>query len=394
MSSPILGKIKESSTSLVFNLGGIISGTLLTIYLGVFSLTKWAFIVFPGIMSVRGVIGGQLTGKMTSGLHVGSIRPSLRNNTEQFYSLIIEIIFLGFLSTILLTLFNGLAYSFIYGFNIFSFLEIFITIQGTMAISLVVVPPITISIAVITFKRGLDPDKMTYPIISSVADITVAGFFVICILLVQFTLGLIILVIASIIFSIVSVSLFSTNWSDEFFIKEFKTSLSVLVIVSFIVLITGSVFERSTSIIGQRKEIYVIYPAIITTVGDSGAIVGSSATTKIFIGEVEPNLSILNDSKDEIIGTWISTYILFIIYALISTLILSSFNITNFIFLIAVLSFTNLLSIGFIMIIGLISAIITFKKELNPDSFVIPLQTNIADMLATVLLATALIIFI
>ena len=48
----------QSVLSLSFNLGAILAGSLLVLYLNVFSLAPWALVIFPGILSIRGAIGG------------------------------------------------------------------------------------------------------------------------------------------------------------------------------------------------------------------------------------------------------------------------------------------------------------------------------------------------
>ncbi|MHA1410357.1 MAG: magnesium transporter [Candidatus Odinarchaeia archaeon] len=393
---PVLfAKIKEYFIPHLFDLMGIVSGTLLALAAGIFASTNWAFIVFPGMMSIRGVIGGQFTGKMTSGLHIGFIKPAVRNNTDYFYRLISEVILLGFCASLLLFVFNSVIYTFAHGFDPFTYLQLFLSIQGTMAVSILVVTPITATVAILTFKKGLDPDRITYPMISSIADIMVSGVFILSIFLIENIWGLIVLAVFSTVYIIIALRRALVNFVDEVFVKEFKTSFSVIFAVALVVMVTGSILNQLSNVIGSRYEVYVIYPAVLTTVGDAGAMVGSTATTMLFTGEAETNASIFGDLKYDIAATWISSYLMFILFAIISTLIVAPLDLGGtFLWLMSVLTITNLLSIGIIVVVGLSSAIITFKKELNPDSFVIPLQTNIADLLATSLLAFAILLLI
>ena len=48
----------QSTLSLSFNIGGLLAGVLLNIYFDVFSITSWALILFPRVLSTRGAIGG------------------------------------------------------------------------------------------------------------------------------------------------------------------------------------------------------------------------------------------------------------------------------------------------------------------------------------------------
>ena len=72
--SGFLKTLKQSIFSLSFNLGGMLAGTLLALHLGVFSLAPWTLAVYPGILSMRGVIGGLFSGRLSTGLHMGTVR--------------------------------------------------------------------------------------------------------------------------------------------------------------------------------------------------------------------------------------------------------------------------------------------------------------------------------
>ena len=82
-----LGMFGQSLLSLSFDLGGMLAGTALAIYLNVFSLFPWSFILYPGILSIRGAIGGIFCGRLSTGLHLGTIRDRLLGNTRHFYTL-------------------------------------------------------------------------------------------------------------------------------------------------------------------------------------------------------------------------------------------------------------------------------------------------------------------
>ena len=77
----------QSIFSLLFNLGAILAGVLLASYFGFFSLAPWGLAIYPGILSMRGVIGGLFSGRLSTGLHIGTIRIGFTKNTRNFYML-------------------------------------------------------------------------------------------------------------------------------------------------------------------------------------------------------------------------------------------------------------------------------------------------------------------
>ena len=85
-----LSSFGQSILSLSFNFGGLLAGTL-AVYFSVFSITPWAIALFPGILSVRGAIGGLFSGHLSTDLHLGTIKASNTKNTKTFYLLLVKI---------------------------------------------------------------------------------------------------------------------------------------------------------------------------------------------------------------------------------------------------------------------------------------------------------------
>ncbi|NIR48322.1 MAG: hypothetical protein GWN55_04250, partial [Phycisphaerae bacterium] len=98
--SGLIASLGQSLLSLSFNLGGILAGTLIVVYFDVFSEVPWALALFPGILSIRGAIGGLFCGRLSTGLHLGIVKPSFAENTRNFYLLFYSIITLTLESSI------------------------------------------------------------------------------------------------------------------------------------------------------------------------------------------------------------------------------------------------------------------------------------------------------
>jgi cation transporter-like permease len=79
-----LGFLKESLIALSFNIGGILAGFIVASQFNVFQLSPWAIAVYPAILTARGVISGLFSGRLSTALHIGTILPRIRGNTENF----------------------------------------------------------------------------------------------------------------------------------------------------------------------------------------------------------------------------------------------------------------------------------------------------------------------
>jgi len=367
----------------------MLAGTLLILYLDVFSVTPWAFLLFPGVMSVRGAIGGLLCGRLSTALHIGTVRPSFTKNTKGFYLLISAIVALTLGSSLMMGLTTSLFSVFFLGTTVTDFLHILAVSVATMGLSLVIVSPITVGISVLVFKRRLNPDVIAYPVVSTVADVLVTICYVFMLNSFFSTqLGWIWIVLFDFIFLFVVCYISRKNYREEEFVKTVKEFSVTLVLVAFIVNVTGFFLGRVVQIIGGKPEIYVVYPSLIDTVGDVGSIVGSTATTKLALGTIGSSFSSIKQHLAEIGGAWSASLIMFSLYAIAAS---SKYGSNEFGRLLAQLLTTNILAVSLMVIISFAVAIFTQKRGWDPDNFVIPIESSLADAVTTVSLLIALI---
>ena len=94
------GNLGQSILSLSFDTIGLLTGTLLILYLGILSIEEapWALFLFPGILSVRGAVGGLFSGHLGTGLHLGTIKATFTRNTKDFQTLLRVVITLALIS--------------------------------------------------------------------------------------------------------------------------------------------------------------------------------------------------------------------------------------------------------------------------------------------------------
>jgi len=128
------------------------------------------------------------------------------------------------------------------------------------------------------------------------------------------------------------------------------------------------------------------YPALIGTVGDVGSIVGSTATTKLWSGEMEADLRALRGHAREVAAAWSASACMFTAFAFLSA---SATSLGNLPSLLAVFLLTNALAVGSVVLLALGSSILTYKYGLDPDNFVIPIESSAADAITTLSLLLA-----
>jgi len=383
--------LKEALVAFSFNIGGILAGFIVAFQLDVFQLSPWAVAVYPAILTARGVISGLFSGRLSTALHIGTIHPRLRGNTKNFYMLFKSLIVITLETSVAMSLVSMLFGSLFSGIPFADFSDILVVILATMILGLTN-SLFTIEIAFISFKKGLDTDVIVYPIMSTVADIVITLCYVFTLnvfFLFGFT-GRYVVVFLGVLLIALALGVLPRCIHDQVFVKTIKESLLTLVFVAFVVNVTGTILKDISEIVGSRRETYTVYPALIDTVGDVGSVVGSTATTKLALGLLKPSFHAIRNHATRISATWTASIAMFVLYSILSLSLQGSFTLHIFLSFTALLLTTNIIAVSAIVLISYAIAILTFKKGLDPDNFVIPIESSLADSITSIALLVAL----
>lgn len=382
----------QSLLSFSFDIGGLLTGTLILLYFDVFSFSgaPWALFLLPGILSIRGAVGGLFSGHLGTGLHLGTIRASFAGNTREFGVLLRVVVALSFVSGVTVGAGCWLFGLFLWNASLVDFVQLLAVIVASMGLSVVFVSPLTMVFSVVSFRRGLDPDVIVYPVTSTMSDIinTVCYVFCLSLFFVVGGFGVYLVWLIDIIFVVVVCYILVRNLDEAKFVDTIKEFLLTLVFVSVIANVTGSFLSK----IGGR--ILAVYPAIITTVGGVGSIIGSTATTKLALGLIKPSISSLKEHINEVGGAWLASMIMFVVYAVLSLLAGATTTMGELGLFTVQLLTTNILAVAVMVFIAFAVAIFTFRRGWNPDNFVIPIESSLADTITTAAALTALTLIV
>ena len=378
--------LSQSLLSLSFDIFGLLTGTLLFLYSGVFEQAPWAIILYPGILSVRGAIGGIFSAHLGTGLHLGTIKPVFAKNTKDFQYLLRIIVTLALVSGLTIGLATWGFGIFLWNATIIDFMQILTVIIATMALSVVFISPITMFFSVFTFRRGLDPDVVVYPITSPISDIINTSCYILSFTLFFLfgSLGRALIWVLDIVFVCFVIYMVLRSLKNQYFVETIREFLLTLVFVSIIANVAGSLLDKISG-----NAIYRVYPALIATIGAVGSIIGSTATTKLALGLIKPTFSSIKEHINEIMGSWLASVIMFVVYAVLSLIISGGTTLMELLTFILQLLTTNVLAVCIMAVIAYAVAIYTFRRGWNPDNFVIPIESSLADTLTT---ATILIV--
>ena len=389
-SSSFSKALKETFTAYAFDLAGLIAGFLVAYQLNIFEKAPWVIALYPAVLGAKGVFEGLLSGRLSTALHLGTVYPRFSNNTKSFHNLIEAVIVLTLVTSVAMSAFSLVFASFL-GITFADFPNVLAVVVATMFLGLVLLL-VTVKVAFFSFKRGLDPDLIVYPVMSAIASI----FITICYVLVLnlffsfANLGTAAIVGLGVANLLLVLYLVPKNLHETEFKKTIRESLASLMIVAVIVNVTGAFLKGISRFANSRIEFYTVYPALIGLVSDVGAVVGSTATTKLALGMLKPTISSIGRHYKNILSAWLASIVMFVVLAFAALLIHGIFTPAAFFSHVAVLLVANVIAVTLIVVISFAISIITFQKGLDPGNFVIPIENAFAASVTSVALLLAL----
>jgi mgtE-like transporter len=388
--------LKETFTAYAFDLGGLLAGFIVAYQLGVFRLAPWAIALYPAVLGAKGVIEGLLSGRLSTALHLGTVYPRFSKNTKSFHNLIEATIVLTLVTSVAMSAISLVFGNLVWGITFLDFPAILAVVVATMALGLVLLV-VTVKVAFFSFKRGLDPDVMVYPIMSAVASIfiTICYVMTLNLFLLNSSIGVWLVGFLCAAHLIIVIYIFPRNLHEAEFMKTIREALASLMIVAVIVNVTGTILrgiDRFVVIrnLANAEFYYTIYPALIGLVSDVGAVVGSTATTKLALGMLKPKLSSIGNHAKNISIAWIASIVMFVVLAFAALLINGIFTPAAFYSYVVTLLVANVIAVTLIVILSFAISILTFQKGLDPGNFVIPIENAFAASVTSIALFLAL----
>ena len=178
--------------------------------------------------------------------------------------------------------------------------------------------------------------------------------------------------------------------------KIIKESVIIVILSSLMGLISGTLLSSNEDILYTIPILLLIIPALNSLIGDMSTVLVSRLTTHLYIGTVSPKIQKSERLKEDFYGLLIT-----LLLSLGSLLLLGYFTgimlgieIVNPFLMIIIIVITILLLFCIMFITLFIGAIFLFKRGMDPNNFLIPFLTSLADFLTLLFLILFIINFI
>jgi len=378
----------QTLIALLFNTLSLVAGGLISIFTPQFAAAPWILALFPPVLTIRGGIGGIFSGNLATMLHIGLIRPQMRKNTPVYYQLISSIFVITLVDTLIM---GGVSFllSLVLGRVSIQHLLVFMVVPPVACVTAMALSiPLTLMIAIMTFRRGLDPDILVYPILASVNDIVVSTIFAATVFLVLWGGGYTILLWAIFLLILAATGYIAwRNWRVPFFFKTIKEGTTVVVMSSVFGSLNGAFLSGMSAELLRYPGVVVLYPGLTNALGNIGSIIGSTTTTSLALGYIRDLLDEVKASISTIMQVEGVALLIHGLFGLVSyAIVRPSVKEANLASLVSVAVLSNLISFLPIAIVALAVAHAAYKRGLNPDNVAIPVITTVADTAATLTL--------
>lgn len=350
----------------------------------------WVIVLYPSVLSLRGDIGGVLSGKLSTMLHTGQVKPSFSSNTVDFYSLVKAILMLIFVDSLGMSVFT-LIINLLVGYASFHDVVYFMLIPlSTCLLATFFSMPITMITAFASFNRGFDPDIIVYPVVAIISDVIVAlcYLFTVNIVISLGSLSMRILAVFLLLTFIVLLIFSRNDFSLNIYVSTLREASPTLLLTSLGGVLSGTVLAGLRYTLELKPEILVVYPVLLNALGGFGSMIGSITTTRLALGYISSKFSSIRFLLSEIFTIELSSLLMHVIYALSGYLLCLLTDISASLFILIVLCvFFGIFGPVFMSLISFSIGVVAFNRGWDPDNLVIPLVSSCADIIGTILIA-------
>jgi len=161
-------------------------------------------------------------------------------------------------------------------------------------------------------------------------------------------------------------------------------------------LISGTLLFSNEDLLYTVPIMLLILPALNSLIGDISTVLVSRLTTHLYIGSLQPRVQKSERLKEDFYGLLITLLLSLgaLIFLGYLSSVFSGIEIVNPLLITLIICTTVLLIFAMMFLLSFVSAIVLFKRGMDPNNFLIPLITSLIDFLTPLFLIIFITIFI
>jgi mgtE-like transporter len=388
--------IRESLVAVLVSLVIVVmAGVLFSSLREALLLLPGLTLLVPGALAMRGNIYASLGARLGSALHTGQLSPHEKGST-----LLREEVLVVLVQTLLGTLFLAIAgrvTAILLGIPTVSLVELAVTAMVGALVAGAVELYVTVQVAVSAHRRGWDPDNVTAPVISAVADlVSIPSLLGAAMMVAWMPLGstyAVFAVLMAALFVLVSVVVRGDHQRAS---TVLSASIPVLMAVLMVVLLPAIMLERMVEDLVDNPTILILIPPFVAVAGNLGAILASRLSSAAHLGLIS-----MRGALDRLVYQNLGVILLLALLTFGALGLLTHWT--------ALLIDVPSPGLGTLLLITLVGGMAvtaatslaaykvtayTFVKGDDPDNVVIPVITSTMDALGTALVVVLFMVMV
>jgi len=182
----------------------------------------------------------------------------------------------------------------------------------------------------------------------------------------------------------------------DYFKKIFKESVIVVLISSVMGLFSGTLLSNNERVLYSFPIILLVLPSLNSLIGDISTVLVSRLTSHLYLGTLTPKIQVSDRLKQDFYGLLITILLSLVALIRLGYLLASvtGIEIVNPLLIISIFIITILILFGLMFIFLFMGSILIFRKGKDPNNFLIPMVTSLADFLTPLFIIIFIQIFV
>jgi mgtE-like transporter len=370
-----------------------VAGAFLGSITGTLERYPGLLVLVPAAIGLRGNIFGSFGNRLSTSIHSGTFRWSLRRETVLGQNVVASMLLTMAISLALAVVAKAIAV----GFGIADSIDLLsmstVSIAGGVLGSVVVLGA-ALALTGGAVRYGWDLDNVAAPLVSTLGDVlTLPALFLGTLLLgipvVTTTVGAVLVV--------VSLVLLVVGWqsSTEGLRRIVRESVPILVLAGCISALAGVTLEKSFARFEALPALLVLVPAHLSSSGALGGILSGRLSSKLFLGLVEPQTAPNREARGDISLVAILAVPVYVFNGLGAHWVARALGEASpgLGQMVAVSLIGGALAAVFVVIVAYYGTVAAYRTGVDPDTYGIPLVSSSVDFVGafTLIIAIALL---
>jgi mgtE-like transporter len=377
----------------VSTIAGFVAGLTLAGITGTLSLLPGLLVLIPASVGMRGTIFGAVGARLGTGTHAGLFEPSLRpggilrrNTDVALLTTLSSSLYLAALARLASAAFGEASISF---WDLLT-----ISVVGGFLGSLVILA-VTISISVLSYRRGWDLDAVGTPVVTALGDMATLPTLFLATFLVRSEP---VRTIAAIVCLVVAVVAIVAGYASRDRVqRRIVTEMTgVILLTPILDVIAGGLLQTRASTVVAIPAILLLVPPFVSQAGALGGILSSRLSSKLQLGLITPRglpepPALIDAGLVAISGLAIFTVIGalgYVLSALVPGLVPGEDPGAGV--MIGGTILAGVFALPIVLVVGYYVAVITARFGLDPDNHAVPTITSVMDLTGVICLLSVL----